>query len=51
MPLCSTPQPDILIWPKEKSRSYSIKLGYKALSESLTHAMVRPETFGAQKIF
>ena len=24
LPLCSTPQPDILIWPKEKSGNYSV---------------------------
>nr|POE64187.1 putative ribonuclease h protein [Quercus suber] len=33
LPLCSTPQPDILTWPKEKSGNYSVKSGYKLLCE------------------
>ena len=33
MPLCSIPQPDLLIWPKEKLGNCSIKLGYKLLCE------------------
>ena len=33
LPLCSTPQPDILFWPKEKSGNYSMKSGYKLLCE------------------
>ena len=33
LPLCSIPQPYILIWPKEKTGIYSIKSGYKLLCE------------------
>ena len=28
LPLCSTPQPDIMLWPKEKSGNYPVKSGY-----------------------
>ena len=33
LPLCSTPQEDLLIWPMEKSGNYSVKLGYRLLRE------------------
>nr|POE67030.1 putative ribonuclease h protein [Quercus suber] len=31
LPLCSTPQSDVLIWPLEKSGKYSVKTGYSLL--------------------
>ena len=31
IPLCSTFQPNTLIWPKESSGNYSVKMGYKFL--------------------
>nr|POE73951.1 putative ribonuclease h protein [Quercus suber] len=33
LPLCSTPQPDTLVWRPEKSGCYSVKSGYKLLCE------------------
>ena len=51
LPLCSTPQPNILIWPKEKSGHYSMKLGYKALTELSLSDLVRTEQLEAQKTF
>uniref|UniRef100_A0A7N2L779 RNase H type-1 domain-containing protein n=1 Tax=Quercus lobata TaxID=97700 RepID=A0A7N2L779_QUELO len=41
LPLCSTPQPDILIWPKEKYGNYSVKSGYKLLygMEDVLHSL------------
>ncbi|KAK9998223.1 hypothetical protein SO802_017826 [Lithocarpus litseifolius] len=36
LPLCTVPQPDILIWPKENSSIYSMKSGYKSLMEFAT---------------
>ena len=33
LPLCTTPQPDSLIWPTERNGHYSVKTGYSALCE------------------
>ena len=33
LPLCTTPQPNYLIWPTERNDYYSVKTGYKALYE------------------
>ena len=33
LPLCTTPQPNSLIWPVERNGHYLIKTGYKALCE------------------
>lgn len=49
LPLCSTPQPDILIWPKENSGNYTVKSGYKALMESSTLESDKPVVSAAQK--
>lgn len=51
LPLCSTPQPDILIWPNEKLGHYSVKSGYKALTELSLSDSVRTEQPKAQKTF
>ena len=51
LPLCTVPQPDILIWPKENSGIYSMKSGYKCLMEIATLDTVRPTVSVAQKSF
>nr|POF10194.1 uncharacterized protein CFP56_14134 [Quercus suber] len=33
LPLCTTPQPDSLVWPAEKCGQFSVKSGYKCLCE------------------
>lgn len=35
LPLCSSPQPDSLVWRSERSGCYSVKSGYKLLCEPL----------------
>ncbi|KAK9997041.1 hypothetical protein SO802_021727 [Lithocarpus litseifolius] len=34
LPLCSTPQSDMLFWPLEKSGKYSVKSGFRLLCDS-----------------
>lgn len=51
IPLCSVPQPDILISPKENSGVYSVKFGYKALCEEDLQNPILPQEAAAQKSF
>ena len=51
LPLCSTPQPDILIWPKEKSGNYSVKSGYKLLCEWQNEELNRHQVSDVEKSF
>ena len=41
-PLCSIPQSDMLIWPKEKIGTYSIKSDYKLLCEWKNEELNQP---------
>ena len=50
-PFCSTPQPDVLIWPKERSGQYSVKSGYSLLHESPPSDPVQTEEVEARKLF
>ena len=43
LPLCSTPQPDTLIWRAKKSGSYSMKSSYKLLCELQVLDTNRPQ--------
>ncbi|KAK9991244.1 hypothetical protein SO802_026229 [Lithocarpus litseifolius] len=49
IPLCSVPQPDILIWPKENSGVYSMKFGHKALCDEDSPNLVLPQE-GCERI-
>ena len=51
LPLCSTPQPDILYWPKEKSRNYSVKSRYKLLCEWQNDELNRHQVSDVEKAF
>ena len=51
LPSCSTPQPDILIWPKEKSGNYSVKSGYKLLCEWQNEELNRHHVSDVEKSF
>lgn len=43
LPLCSTPQLDVLIWPLEQSGKYSVKTGYRLLCEAQDSAENLPQ--------
>ena len=47
--LCSIPQPNILIWPKENSGVYLVKFGYKALYDENLPNPILPLEVAAQK--
>ena len=51
LPLCSTPQPDTLVWRSEKLGSYSVKSGYKLLYELHTLDKNNPQVSESQKGF
>ena len=51
LPLCSTPEPDTLVWPKEKLGNYSVKSGYKLLCELHDLDSNRPQVLDSQKTF
>lgn len=51
LPLCSIPQPDTLIWPKEKRGNYSIKSGYKLLCEWQNKELHEPQVSDTEKSF
>ena len=51
LPLCSIPQSDMLIWPKEKTRTYSVKLGYKLLCECQNEELNQPRISDIERNF
>ena len=51
LPLCSTIQPDTLIWPKEKSGNYSVKTGYKTLCDTPTNDLINTAAAETQRQF
>lgn len=51
LPLCSTPQVDIIFWPREKSGIYSVKSRYKLLCEPPSTDLVCPVESEPQKLF
>ena len=51
LPMCMTPQEDILIWPKSKEGVYTVKLGYQLLYEMEDREMASASTIGGNKKF
>lgn len=51
LPLCSTVQPNTLVWLKENSGNYSVKTGYKFLCETPDVDLVNSEEAMAQRKF
>ena len=51
LPLCSTPQPDTLVWRTEKSDCYFVKSSYKLLYELHNLDLNRPQVSDSQKGF
>nr|POF10930.1 hypothetical protein CFP56_16045 [Quercus suber] len=51
LPLCSSPQPDTLVWRSELSGCYSVKSGYKLLCELLLPDMNRPPVLDSIRSF
>nr|POE94871.1 putative ribonuclease h protein [Quercus suber] len=49
LPLCSSPQPDTLVWRSERSGCYSVKLGYKLLCEPLLPDTNRPPVVDSKR--
>ena len=51
IPVCLTPQEDILIWPKSKDGMYIVKTGYQILCEREDKERASVSSFDAAKIF
>nr|POE48158.1 putative ribonuclease h protein [Quercus suber] len=51
LPLCSIPQSDMLIWPKEKTGIYFVKSGYKLLCEWQKVELNKPQIPDTEKNF
>lgn len=51
LPLCSIPQSDMLIWPKEKIGIYTVKLGYKLLCEWQNEELNQPQISDTERSF
>ena len=51
LPLCSTFQPDTLIWPKENLGNYLVKTGYKFLCDTPDVDLIDSEEAMAQRQF
>ena len=51
LPLCSTFQPDTLIWSKENSGNYLVKTGYKFLCDTPDVDLIDSEEAMAQRQF
>ena len=49
LPVCMTPQEDILIWPKSKEGVYTVKSGYQLLYEMEDREMASASTTGGNK--
>ena len=45
LPVCMTPQEDILIWPKSKEGVYTVKSGYQLLCEMEDRDDIRHKFF------
>ena len=51
LPLCSSPQPDVLIWPLEKSDKYSVKLIFRLLCDGQVPAAVLNPADSENRVF
>ena len=51
LPLCSTPQHDVLIWPLEKAGKYSVKSGFRLLCDGQDPAAVLNLADSEDKVF
>ena len=51
IPICTTPQEDILIWPKTRDGNYSIKSGYQLLRELEINELASLSDSGENKKF
>lgn len=51
IPICTTPQEDILIWPKTRDGNYSVKSGYQLLRELEISGLASSSDFGENKKF
>lgn len=51
LPLCSTPQPDVLTWSLEKSGKYFVKPGFRLMCDGLDSAANLNQANSEERVF